>query len=107
MGGVDRDSAAAVRHILPHHAAALRHIDGLHKIEVRKVLDFTVRVAWRQFDVCDDRVVRIVGVELAEGASVSYWPAAPDDAPLKAGENLLVDDDFLNVSANRLSPDQN
>ena len=69
MGRVNRNPAATVRHVLPHEVAALRHVDGLHEIEARDVLDLAIRVARSQLDVVDDRVVWIVRIEFAEGAA--------------------------------------
>ena len=52
--GGDGDAAAAVRHVVPHQAAALRHVDRLDQEERRDVLDLAARVPRRELDVGDD-----------------------------------------------------
>ena len=86
---VDRDPAAAIRHVMPHQVARLRHVDRLDQEERRDVLDLAARISWRELDVCDDAVVRrSVGSSSpnARPAIVSYWPAAPNAAPSNAGD---------------------
>ena len=62
-------SAAAIDDGISQHAARLRHVDRLDERERRDVFDLAPRIAWRKLDVGDDRVLRIVGIELAVNLS--------------------------------------
>ena len=81
----------AVGHVVPHQVARLRHVDRLHQLERGRVLDHAARIARRELDVLDDGIVRIVGIEFAEGAAGErlVLAGAAEVVPLKAGETLL------------------
>jgi hypothetical protein len=66
--GRKADVAAAVGNVVPHDAARGRHVLGLAQYEARDVGDLARRVARERVgDVGDERVVRVGGIDLAEG----------------------------------------
>src|SRR4029077_8406050 len=42
---------AAVDDFVEHPAASLRHVDGFDNMDIGRIFDHAVRVAWRQVDV--------------------------------------------------------
>ena len=58
--------ATAIRHVLPHQMAALRHVHRLDQEECGDVLAFAVHIPGCQIDILDDRIVQVVRIELAE-----------------------------------------
>ena len=66
--GRNRDAAAAIRDVVPHQPARLRHVDGLHDEEGGDVVNLAVLVSRRQPDVGDEDVVRVFGIQFTERA---------------------------------------
>ncbi len=62
-----RRPAAAIDHRIHQHAARLRHVDRLDQRERRNVFHLAARVARRELDIGDERILRICRVELAVG----------------------------------------
>ena len=60
-----RRSCTAVRNRVEQNTARLRHIDGLHQHEGAGVLDEAFGIAGRERDVGDDRIVRVLRIQLA------------------------------------------
>ncbi|HWF96441.1 MAG TPA: hypothetical protein VG291_15905 [Xanthobacteraceae bacterium] len=92
----DGDPAAAIGHVVPHQAARPRHVDRLHQLKRGGVLDHPTRIAGRELDVLDDRIVRIVRIELPEGAPGQGFvgAGAAEARPVEGGRHLRVDDDL-------------
>ena len=87
---------------------ALAQIDGLENEDVHRVLDLAARIAGRQLDVGDDRVARVVRVELAVGLAAellirAHAPVGPEHLAVEHGRLRLrgVDDDPRNVCRGR------
>ena len=49
--------------------AAFRKVNGLRDMKRSGILHHATRVAWRELDVLDDGVMRIVRIQLAEGTA--------------------------------------
>ena len=66
----------AIDDLIEEHARGLREIDGLGQREGRDVLDFAARVPRRQAEILDDRVVRILRIDLAVDPSANQLERA-------------------------------
>ena len=104
----DGDSAAPVRHVLPHQVTAFRQVDRFHKEKARNVLDFAVSVARRQLDIRDDRIVRIFGIKLTERAARQSFILAglAECRSVESRRDFFIDDDLFHVSAGGLRAHQ-
>src|SRR5262245_1726855 len=55
---------------------ALGQIDGLQDIKIHRVLDIAARIAWRELQVGNDCITRVVRVELAERRAAQLFISA-------------------------------
>ncbi|MNS78749.1 hypothetical protein D3C72_1123800 [compost metagenome] len=81
---------ATVRRVVAQHAAGLAHVLGLEHDEIGRVLDHAIGIDRRQRQVLDDRVLGILGIDLAGDGARHLLILA--HAAVAAGEVLRTGD---------------
>ena len=99
----DGERRAAIRNVVPHEAARLRHVHRLRQYERGDIPDLAVRV-FAQFDVLDDSVQRIVRVQLTKRPAGNLL--VRDGLAGPRGERLRVVDHDLRDAGIRRRPRQ-
>ena len=96
----------AVHHVVQQHAIALRRIEWPQQGERRDVLHPAARVSWRQLDVGDDGIQRIVRIEFAKRAARQrlVLSGRTECRAVEGGRDLLVDDNPGDLGAGRRGP---
>jgi len=91
IGG--RHAVTAIRDQVIQDSAGLRHIDGFRDRERGRVFHHAARVARGELEIVDDRVARILGVQLAVKMAAERLVDAgfAEAAPGKGGRFAMVD----------------
>jgi hypothetical protein len=71
FGGGDRLAVAAIDDLIDEDMRRLRQVGRLGQCEGCDVLDFAARVAWRQRQILDDRVLRVSRIDFAVDPSAN------------------------------------
>ena len=77
---------SAIRRLVQHPVIALAEVHRLENIKVERVFDFAPGVPRRKLQIDDDRVFRILGIELAKCLSHDLF-VLPDTRPRVAAES--------------------
>ncbi len=110
-GVVQRGHAhvAAIVEVEQQLVAALAEVDRLQDEDVHRVLDPAAGISRRVFEIGDERVVRIVGIEFAVGPAAKlfvrpHFAVGSKDPPLESGRlrPRAIDDDPRDVSLGEL-----
>src|SRR6266478_1694680 len=87
---------SAIRRLVQHPVIALAEVHRLENIKVERVFDFAPGVPRRKLQIDDDRVFRILGIELAKCLSHDLF-VLPDTRPRVAAESRRLFRDDLNL----------